>query len=104
MRTREQAIDAELADVGGRLPATELAVDNLEWHAEKARAMADTVRQADDLQAQSRRRPLGAITPRRPSSASGPPACATTPTCWLPSAATLRSPSTTPPSGTWASI
>jgi hypothetical protein len=54
LRTREQAIDAELADVGGRLPATELAVDNLEWHAEKARAMADTVRQADDLQAQSR--------------------------------------------------
>ena len=29
-------------------------MDNLEWHAEKARAMADTVRQADDLQAQSR--------------------------------------------------
>lgn len=53
MRGREKAIDAELADMGGRLPATELAVDNLEWHAEKARVMSDTVRQADELQAQA---------------------------------------------------
>ena len=53
MRIREQAIDAELADMGGRLPMAELAVDNLEWHAERARTMADTVRQADDLQQQA---------------------------------------------------
>src|SRR5262245_26163767 len=53
LRAQEQAIDAELADMGGRLPVTELAVDQLEWHAEKARAMADTVRRADDLQAQA---------------------------------------------------
>ena len=37
--------------MGNRLAVTELAVDNLEWHAERARAMADTARQADDLQA-----------------------------------------------------
>jgi hypothetical protein len=53
MRVREQAVDAELADMGGRLLGAEMAVDNLEWHAEKARAMAATVRQADDLQAQA---------------------------------------------------
>jgi hypothetical protein len=51
LRAQEHAIDAELADMGASLPVTELAVDHLEWHAEKARAMADTVRQADDLQA-----------------------------------------------------
>src|SRR5829696_7687990 len=59
LRVQEQAIDVELADMGARLPATELAVDHLEWHAEQARAMADTVRQADDLQAQA-----GAATTR----------------------------------------
>jgi multidrug efflux pump subunit AcrA (membrane-fusion protein) len=53
MRIREQAIDAELADMGGRLPIAELAVDNLEWHADRARTMADAVRQADDLQQQA---------------------------------------------------
>jgi hypothetical protein len=53
LRKQEQAVDAELADLGGRMPVTELAVDHLEWHAEKARAMADAVRQADDLQAQA---------------------------------------------------
>ena len=53
LRAQEQAIDAELADLGGRMPATEIAVDHLEWHAEKARAMADAVKQADDLSAQA---------------------------------------------------
>jgi hypothetical protein len=53
LREHEQAIDAELADLGGRMPATELAVDHLEWHAEKARAMADAVRQADEMQVQA---------------------------------------------------
>jgi hypothetical protein len=53
LRAQEKAIDAELADMGARLPVTELAVDHLEWHAEKARAMADTVKQADDLHAQA---------------------------------------------------
>jgi hypothetical protein len=53
LRTREQAIDAELADMGGRLQASEMAVDNLEWHAERARTMADTVGRADDLQRQA---------------------------------------------------
>jgi hypothetical protein len=53
LRVREQAIDAELADLGAVMPVTEMAVDHLEWHAEKARAMADTVKQADDLQAQA---------------------------------------------------
>ena len=49
-----------------------------------------------------RRRPV-ATMPRQPSSASGPPSSATTPTCGQPYAAILRSPWTTPSSRTSAS-
>ena len=53
LRSREQAIDAEIADLGTRLPVTEQAIDRLEWHAEKARDMATTVRRADEAQTQA---------------------------------------------------
>ena len=53
LRSREQAIDAEIAELGVRLPVTEQAIDRLEWHAEKARDMATTVRRADEAQTQA---------------------------------------------------